>query len=234
MKYITKLKNIWKIAITDYCINKQTSLVIYLINISMLWGNISMEFEGPLDPMDPRSSRSLRTAQRVLNEDDSTDISEDSESIEDTEGIDDTAGTEAIGDTKVNDEIREMQNKVLEQLRRMSDAIFQISSTQTNVASLRIEQVSEVYFTRQVRPLLDALYFISISSLNIAGVAQVLQTNTFGERKELRESLKLVYSMNNEIDSILEALSRRIKIYLCQLREMDKKCPPFVNIREDS
>lgn len=183
-----------------------------------------MEFEGPLDPRDPRSARSLRTAQNLLNQGDASNASEDTEETEDA------------GDTAANEinQLKEKQNIILEQLKNLSDAIYQISSTQTNVASIRIEQVSEVYFTRQVRPLLDALYFVSISSLNIAGVAQALQNNTFGERKELRNSLELVYSMNHEIDEILDSLSRRMKIYLQRLKEMDKSCPPFVNIKEDS
>lgn len=186
-----------------------------------------MEIGGPIDPLDPRSARSLRTAQRVLNQDNSTNISEDPEAAQ---GAGDTgnAATDEIT------QLKEKQNIILEQLKNLSDAIYQISSTQTNVASIRIEQVSEVYFTRQVRPILDALYFISISSLNIAGVAQVIQNNTFGERKELRKSLELVYSMNDEIDEIIDSLSRRLKIYLHRLKEMDKCCPPFVDIEEDS
>lgn len=187
-----------------------------------------MEFEGPLNPNDPRSARRLRSAQRIINQGEAANISEDPEAA---------GNAEDAADATVNEEIsqlREKQNVILEQLKNLSDAIFQISSTQTNVASIRIEQVSEVYFTRQVRPLLDALYFISISSLNIAGVAQALQNNTFGERKELRNSLELVYSMNHEIDEVLDSLSRRMKIYLARLREMDKNCPPFVDIKEDS
>lgn len=183
-----------------------------------------MEFEGPLDPNDPRSARRLRSAQRIINQGQEANIGEEQEATGNAE------------DTTVNDEIsqlREKQNVILEQLKNLSDAIFQISSTQTNVASIRIEQVSEVYFARQVRPLLDALYFISISSLNIAGVAQALQNNTFGERKELRKALELVYSMNEEIDDIIDALRRRMKIYLLRLREMDKSCPPFVHVEEE-
>jgi phosphate uptake regulator len=185
-----------------------------------------------MNPLDPRSARSLRTAQRLLNQ--SSTAGGQTESPSGAGGNAGTGDTGNATDTDQINQLRAEQNKILEQLKNLSDAIYQISSTQTNVASIRIEQVSEVYFTRQVRPLLDALYFISISSLNIAGVAQALQNNTFGERKELRNALELVYSMNHEIDSIIDGLSRRLKIYLHQLKEMDKNCPPFVNIREDS
>jgi hypothetical protein len=187
-----------------------------------------MENGGTFDPIDPRGARSLRTAQRILNSDHSSNTS-NSNNNSDTDNQSDTNDQNA----EIN-LIKEQQKQVLEQLKNLSDAIAQISSTQTNVASIRIEQVSEVYFTRQVRPLLDALYFVSVSSWNMAGVASAIQTNTFGERKELRNSLELVYSLNHEIDDIIDAISRRLKIYLTRLKEMDKNCPPFINIKEDS
>ncbi|MFW2502624.1 hypothetical protein [Clostridium diolis] len=180
-----------------------------------------METSGPLNQLDPRSARSLRTAQRALNQG-STGAN-----------ATDAAGNENVS-SDLNNELRDIQNQVLTQLSNMSTAIAQISAAQTNVASIRVEQISLTYFTREVRPLLDALYFISISSLNIAGVAQVIQSNTFGERKELRESLELVYEMNHELNQILESLSRRLKIYIHQIKKMDKDCPPFVNRTEDS
>lgn len=184
---------------------------------------------GPSNPLDPRSARRLRSAQRIINQDNASTTTTSSQNNTNT-GPGESSTTEA---DEIN-QIKEAQNRLLEQLKNLSDAVYQISSTQTNVASIRIEQISEVYFTRQVRPLLDGLYFISISSLNIAGVAQALQANTFGERKELREALELVYEMNHELEGILDALKRRMKIYLLRLREMDKNCPPFVNIKEDS
>lgn len=180
-----------------------------------------METGGPLNQLDPRSARSLRTAQRVLNQGNTGANATDAASNENVS-------------SDLNNELRDLQNQVLTQLSNMSTAIAQISAAQTNVASIRIEQISSTYFTREVRPLLDALYFISISSLNIAGVAQAIQNNTFGERKELRESLELVYAMNHELNQILESLSRRMRIYIHQIKKMDKDCPPFVNRTEDS
>jgi len=178
---------------------------------------------GPFNPNDPRSARSLRSAQRIISEGATAGAS----ATQNTAGNAGNQNASATATTTGN-ELRDIQNRVLDQLNRMSEAIAAISTAQTNVASIRIEQISLTYFTREVRPLLDALYFISISSLNIAGVAQALQSNTFGERKELRESLELVYTMNHELGQILESLNRRMKIYIHQLKKMDKNCPPFV------
>ena len=56
---------------------------------------------------------------------------------------------------------------------------------------------------------------------------QLFKTNAFGDRKEIKNALKLSYKMNDEVDDILNALSRRLTIFLNQLNNMDKNCPPF-------
>lgn len=188
-----------------------------------------METSGPFQPNDPRSARSLRRAQIVINQ----GATAGANATQSPGTTDNASNAENQGTAATNDQMTVLQNRVLEQLNRMSEAIAAISTAQTNVASIRIEQISLTYFTREVRPLLDALYFISISSLNIAGVAQALQNNTFGDRKELRESLDLVYTMNNELEGILESLSRRMKIYIHQIKKMDKNCPPFVKMDDN-
>ena len=54
-----------------------------------------------------------------------------------------------------------------------------------------------------------------------------IQTNTFGDRKEIRHALNLSYKMNDEVEDIINALERRLKIFLNQIDKIDKNCPPF-------
>jgi len=168
-----------------------------------------------------------------INPNESIDI-QDLINEENSEDSSDQANSNTTNETNdLYDEIKGKQDEVIAQLRKLSDVVGQIKLTQDDIASIRVEQLSFVYFTRQVRPLVDSLNLIAFASLNVAGTAQIFQTNTFGDRKELRDSLKLAYKMNEEIDEILDALSRRMKIYIRQLDCMDKNCPPF-DFREDS
>ena len=60
-----------------------------------------------------------------------------------------------------------------------------------------------------------------------------IQTNTFGDRKEIRHALNLSYKMNDEVEDIIKALGRRLKIFIDQIDKTDKNCPPF-NSGKDS
>ena len=51
--------------------------------------------------------------------------------------------------------------------------------------------------------------------------------------KEIKEALKLSYKMNGEVDDIINALGRRLTIFLKQIDNIDKNCPPF-DSRKDS
>ena len=125
------------------------------------------------------------------------------------------------------EEIKAKQQEFLNKLKNIAEAIGAMTLTRDNVDSIRIEQLSQIYFTRQMRPLIDVVNLISFASSNMSNVANNININTFGESKEIKNALKLCYKMNDEIEDVLDALSRRIKFYIGQLDNMDKNCPPF-------
>ena len=49
----------------------------------------------------------------------------------------------------------------------------------------------------------------------------------FGDKKEVKNSLRLSYKMNDEVDDIIDTLGRRLTIFLNLINNMDKNCPPF-------
>lgn len=135
--------------------------------------------------------------------------------------------TETTSTDVGNDEIKAKQQELLSNLKNLNEAIAAITLTRDNTASLRVEVLSNIYFTRQIRPLIDAVNLIAFASSNMANVANNININSFGDKKEIKNSFKLCYKMNDEIDDMLNALSRRIKLYVAQLDNMDKNCPPF-------
>ncbi len=165
--------------------------------------------------METEDPRNLGDIQSILNQSNSgTDTNQ-------------TNTNTAADSNDLYDEIKGKQDEVLAQLRRLTESITQISLAQDNVASIRVEQLSLVYFNRQVRPLIDSINLIAWASSNMANAATLIQTNTFGDRKEIRDALKICYKMNDEIDEMLDVWIRRMTIYIGQLDNMDKNCPPF-------
>lgn len=146
------------------------------------------------------------------------------ESTAETTPAQNTAGT-GTG-SKTNDDIKAQQQEILNNLKSLNDAVAAMVLTRDNVASLRIEVLSNIFFTREIRPLIDAVNLISFASSNISNVANNININSSGDRKEIKNAFKLCYKMNDEIYDMLGALTRRIKLYIAQLNNMDKNCPP--------
>jgi hypothetical protein len=142
----------------------------------------------------------------------------------------DTGSETSTTDTDINDyceEIKAKQQELFDKLKNLSEAIAGITLIRDNVNSIRVDTLTELYFTRQVRPLLDALNIISFASYNMSYTATTFQSNAFGDRNEIKKSLKLSYKMNDEVDDIINVVRRRLAIFLSQINNMDKNCPPF-------
>lgn len=125
------------------------------------------------------------------------------------------------------EDIKAKQQEIFSKLKNLSEALADITLIRDDVNSLRVDTLTEIYFTRQVRPLLDALNILSFSSTNMSATATAFQTNAFSDTKEIKNALKLTYKMNDEVDDIIHSLDRRLAIFLKLVDNMDKNCPPF-------
>jgi hypothetical protein len=147
-----------------------------------------------------------------------------------TANIDGNTNTNTNTNTDINnccEEIKAKQEELFNRLKNLSEALVAITLIRDDVNSLRVDTLTELYFTRQVRPLLDALNIIAFSSTNISATATAFQLNAFGDTKEIKHALKLSYKMNGEVEDIINALGRRLTIFLKEINNMDKNCPPF-------
>lgn len=125
------------------------------------------------------------------------------------------------------EDIKAKQQEIFNKLNNLSEALEDITLIRNDVNSLRVDTLTELYFTRQVRPLLDALNIISFSSTNISATAIAFQANAFSDTKEIKNALKLSYRMNDEVNDVIHSLDRRLAIFLKLIDNMDKNCPPF-------
>lgn len=162
--------------------------------------------------------------------------SEDATNKNETDAKDTTTNISGATSADVNqcyEEIKAKQQELLNNLKNLNDAISSITLTRDNIASLRVEVLSNIYFTREVRPLIDAVNLIAFAASNMSTVAQNININTFGDKKEIKNAFKLCYKMNGEVEDLLGALTRRIKLYVSEIDSVDRNCPPF-NYKEDS
>jgi cobalamin biosynthesis protein CobT len=171
-------------------------------------------------------------------EEDASDIQVDSSTSKTSSdtGSETSPTDTTTSNTDINDcceEIKAKQQELFDKLKNLSEALTAITLIRDNVNFIRVDTLTELYFTRQVRPLLDALNIISFASYNMSYTATTFQNNAFADQKEIKNSLKLSYKMNGEVDDIINAVGRRLTIFLNIINNMDKNCPPF-NSGKDS
>lgn len=152
---------------------------------------------------------------------------------ENTNNSDNDNSTNNINVTNSSDinnlceEIKARQQELLDRLKNLSESLASLALIRDNYNSLQVDTLTELYFTRQVRPLLDALNIISFASNNMSNTATDFQASAFSDTKEIKNALKLSYKMNDEVDDIINNLGRRLTIFLKLIDNMDKNCPPF-------
>lgn len=154
-----------------------------------------------------------------------TNNAENDDSANDTNVANNDSTSNDLND--LCEEIKAKQQELLNRLKNLSEALVALTLIRDNVNSIQVDTLTEVYFTRQVRPLLDALNIISFASTNMSATATAFQTSAFTDTKEIKNALKLSYKMNDEVDDIINSLGRRLAIFLKLVDNMDKNCPPF-------
>ena len=104
-------------------------------------------------------------------------------------------------------------NEIEDALLDITSKIAELNSIKEDMNSFNISNDELVFFDRKVRPLVDIIYFLSLSSSSIANTAQLMQNNTYGRKREIRHALDLTYEMNKEIEELFKVLRKRSCIF---------------------
>ncbi|WP_317310364.1 hypothetical protein [Clostridium thermobutyricum] len=105
------------------------------------------------------------------------------------------------------------ENEIEDALLDITSKILELNSIKEDMNSFNISNDELVFFDRKLRPLVDIIYFLSLSSSSIANTAQLMQNNTYGRKREIRHALDLTYEMNKEIEELFKVLRKRSCIF---------------------
>ncbi|WP_288476927.1 hypothetical protein [uncultured Clostridium sp.] len=105
------------------------------------------------------------------------------------------------------------ENEIEDALLDITSKISELNSIKEDMNSFNISNDELVFFDRKLRPLVDIIYFLSLSSSSIANTAQLMQNNTYGRKREIRHALDLTYEMNKEIEELFKVLRKRSCIF---------------------
>lgn len=98
-------------------------------------------------------------------------------------------------------------------LEDLASHVAELNSIKENMNSFNIPRDEELFYERKVKPLVQSIYFLSLSSSSIANTAQLMQNNTYGRKREIRHALDLTYEMNKEIEELFKVLRKRSCIF---------------------
>ncbi|WP_097032813.1 hypothetical protein [Clostridium tertium] len=110
----------------------------------------------------------------ITLEDDQAAIIGNNTQLNNTSGLNDTS--DALNHSSCN--------SVDDAVAKVTTLSAAVNSMQTNIGSIIIGGEEEKYFyDRKVKPLLDELYFLSLSAQGISIAAQNLQSNAYAKKR---------------------------------------------------
>ena len=111
-------------------------------------------------------------------------------------------------------------------LEDLASHVAELNSIKENMNSFNIPRDEELFYERKVKPLVQSIYFLSLSSSSIANTAQLMQNNAYKKKKEMKHALDLTYEMNLEIECLFGTMFRRTKIFRDGINQAIKICGP--------
>ncbi|MCM8711618.1 hypothetical protein M2651_11390 [Clostridium sp. SYSU_GA19001] len=103
-----------------------------------------------------------------------------------------------------------------EQLNIANNILQNINSIKDNLTKLPLNPLQLNYFDNNINPLLIILYQLSTLSLNLVNSSNALATSITVHAKEskLKDTIHLVYQINEDIEDIYKVLRKRIDTLL--------------------
>ncbi|MGL5152699.1 MAG: hypothetical protein ACRC7N_19260 [Clostridium sp.] len=148
------------------------------------------------------------------------EIDETFEGLDEERGSASTRAQGATGQGSANANATGANPNNLEELiLRLNAEITALNNAQIQAQTLGIDQSGKIFFDAKVRPFVDTMYFLSLSSSSVAASAQIFSNNPLLKKKEAKKSLELSMEINKEIRCIFETFRKRMKQYRCGVEQ---------------
>lgn len=105
-------------------------------------------------------------------------------------------------------------DEIITNIQKLNTIATSLNSIRNNTVELNTIYEELVYFNRMIRPLLDTMYYLSISTQGIALAAQALNNINIAKPKHVEAAISLSYDLIKEITCIFEYYQRRMNCYL--------------------
>lgn len=92
-----------------------------------------------------------------------------------------------------------------------------INSLKDELCKLPLDPCEKDYIDNSIFPLLNTMYLISTVSINLSTSVNILTLSSIEhpKRSKLKDTINLVYDINEECECIYKVIKRRLKALLC-------------------
>ena len=156
----------------------------------------------------------------ITLEDDQAAIIGNNTQLNNTSGLNDTS--DALNHSSCN--------SVDDAVAKVTTLSAAVNSMQTNIGSIIIGGEEEKYFyDRKVKPLLDEVYFLSLSAEGISIATQNLQSNAYAKKRQIKLPVDLTHEIVKEAYCVLDTLKKRNAIYRRAVENDIERCGDLPN-----
>ncbi|MEW9096118.1 MAG: hypothetical protein AB2417_13645 [Clostridiaceae bacterium] len=101
-------------------------------------------------------------------------------------------------------------------INQTADTLKNINSIKDELCKLPLDPCESEYISNSVFPLVNILYLISTTSLNLSNSVNILTTSSIvhPKRSELKDTISLIYDINEECEDLFKVIKKRLKILL--------------------
>jgi hypothetical protein len=133
--------------------------------------------------------------------------------------LSDISSSQQVNQIITGNEIAPICDEVIDissTISQTTDTLKNINTIKDELCKLPLNPCEMDYINNSVNPLLNILYQISTASFNLASSANLLSTSSVVHPKkhELKDTVHLVYKINDECEDVYDELKRRINFVL--------------------
>ncbi len=97
---------------------------------------------------------------------------------------------------------------------KSADTLKNINSIKDELCKLPLDTCENQYITNNVFPLVNILYLLSTTSLNLSTSVNYLTVSSIvhPKKSELKDTIHLIYKINDECDDLYDLVKKKLKV----------------------
>ena len=114
-------------------------------------------------------------------------------------------------------------DELVANITKVNEIVGTLNLARNSAVELTTNIEELTYYNRMVRPLVDTLYFLALTTQGIALSSQGLNNINTAKPKQVELGVDVAYELIKEVDDVLSVLKKRLDCYL-ELVEVNNNC----------